>query len=292
VPLSILSVKKDIEMAVIELGANHLKETAFLCDILEPDFGLITNNGKDHLEGYGSLGNVKKGNGELFDFLKSHNGTVFVNAGDADLIESSTGLKQITYGNNNADITGEIVSDNPFLKIKWNNHSITTQLFGKYNFENILCAIAIGNYFKMSEENICKGIENYVPKNNRSQVMQYKMNTIIVDCYNANPSSMALAIESFGDLKSIKKMLVLGDMFELGEFSKKEHEQILNLIAQKDFSDVILVGSDFATADKNNKYKHFKTTADLKQWFNEQNLSNYSILLKGSRGITLEKLLS
>jgi UDP-N-acetylmuramoyl-tripeptide--D-alanyl-D-alanine ligase len=292
VPLTILSLKKDTEMAVIEFGANHVGETAFLCEILEPDFGIITNNGKDHLEGYGSLENVKKGNGELFAFLKAHNGTAFVNDGDTDLMRSSSGLKRITYGNTHGDVTGDIVSNNPFLKIKWNNHLINTQLFGKYNFENILCAIAVGNYFKVSEEDICKAIENYTPKNNRSQVIQFNTNTVVIDCYNANPSSMALAIESFAEWASDKKMLILGDMFELGEFSNKEHKQILNLIAQKHFSDIILVGPEFSNADSKNNYRHFASSLELKKWFDEQHFLGYSILLKGSRGMTLEKLLN
>jgi len=291
VPLTILSLKKDTEMAVIELGANHLRETAFLCDILQPDFGLITNNGKDHLEGYGNIENVKKGNGELFDFLKLNNGIAFVNANDADLMGASAALKRITYGNRSANIAGEIISDNPFLKIEWNNKLINTQLFGKYNFDNILCAIAIGTYFKVSDENICKGIESYVPKNNRSQVVQLNSNTIVVDCYNANPSSMSLAIESFAGLTAPKKLLILGDMFELGEFSNREHKEILNLIEQKQFSNVVLVGTEFAKADTTTKYKHFTTTPELKKWFDENHFSNYSILLKGSRGMALEKLL-
>lgn len=292
VPLTILSLNKETEIAVIELGSNHLEETAFLCGILQPDFGLITNSGKDHLEGYGSLENVKKGNGELFDYLKLTKGTAFVNADDAELMNASSTLTRISYGSKFANITGEVVSDNPFLKIKWNNNLINTQLFGKYNFANILCAIAIGNYFKITDDNICKGIESYVPKNNRSQVIQLNTNTIIVDCYNANPSSMALAIESFAELTAEKKLLILGDMFELGDYSNKEHKEILNLIEQKHFSNVALVGPAFAKVDNTNKYHHFASTQKLKEWFDVQKFSNYSILLKASRGMALEKLLS
>ncbi|HUM48292.1 MAG TPA: UDP-N-acetylmuramoyl-tripeptide--D-alanyl-D-alanine ligase, partial [Chitinophagales bacterium] len=200
VPLTLLSIPSETEIAVIEMGANHLGETALLCEIAEPGYGIITNNGRDHLEGYESIEGVRKGNGELYDFLRKNNGTAFVCADQPDLMEMSEGMKRITYGKSeDADYTGNIIQQFPFLKIHLPqaNCTLQTNLIGQYNFDNIMAAVAIGEFFKVSPENIQQAIAAYVPSNNRSQLLQHGSNTFILDAYNANPSSMQAALESF-----------------------------------------------------------------------------------------------
>jgi UDP-N-acetylmuramoyl-tripeptide--D-alanyl-D-alanine ligase len=297
VPLSLLSIQNGIQVAVLELGANHIGETALLCDIAQPDLGLITNNGKDHLEGYGSLEGVRKGNGELYEHLKRVGGTVFVSTLQEDLMSMSSSLKRITYGSRKADISGDIISSSPFLKIKFESENkvfkeVTTNLVGEYNFENIMAAIAIGKYFKIRDENIIKALSNYKPSNNRSQWITKNGNGFIVDCYNANPSSMELAINNFSKMEG-KKMLIAGDMFELGDYSDAEHKNILQLITSKKIDSLVLVGKDFIKANEAipSTKNIFKNVEELKDWFSKQNISGYTILLKGSRGMKLEKLI-
>lgn len=293
VPLTILKIKKDAEMAVIELGANHLNEHEFLCTIVEPDFAIVTNNGKDHLEGFGSIEGVKKANAEIFDFMRHHKGKIFLNIDHQDLIERAFDIDAITYGKSeNAKVQAKILGNQNLLSVYWTSENLTinTQLFGDYNFENVLAAITIGNYFGVKPEKIKQAIENYSPNLNRSQILEHNGNTLILDCYNANPSSMALALDSFERLDKPKKMIILGDMLELGEAAASEHYEMLNKVKNQHFEVKIFVGPEFL------KYKFeadaffFKTNEEAKLWFSQQTFEGYQILLKGSRGIAVEKV--
>ncbi|MEY4876652.1 MAG: hypothetical protein RL708_1801 [Bacteroidota bacterium] len=297
VPITLLKMPLDSEFAVIEIGANHLLETKVLCEIAQPNFGLITNNGKDHLEGFGDMEGVKKANAELYDFLKTINGNAFVNAGDVDLKTASVGLHQLFYSDNlQVGCFGSIENSFPFLKtkIKINGaeFQIQSQLNGNYNVINIVAAAAVGSYFGVSNEQIKNAIENYKPANNRSQLIEKNGNHFIVDCYNANPSSMKLAIESFAEMPVKSKIAIVGDMFELGNHSEFEHHQIANQLHNSSFEKVIVVGKEFAKLKTEfNHFISFETTAELKQWMNEQQFTNHTFLLKASRGMALEKLL-
>jgi UDP-N-acetylmuramoyl-tripeptide--D-alanyl-D-alanine ligase len=296
VPLSLLSIPTQSEIAIIEMGANHLGETKLLCDIAEPDSGLITNNGKDHLEGYGSIEGVRKGNGELYDFLRKENKPAFVSADQPDLLQMSEGMQRITYGmKENADCSGTIAADFPFLEIvvPKSGRKISTQLYGTYNFSNVMAAICIGHYFKVDEEKIEEAIASYIPSNNRSQVLRKGSNIFILDAYNANPSSMEAALDNFAALPVSNKVIMLGDMLELGAESLPEHAALINSINKHSFEKVILVGSEFERAlpQSNHNLLHFKDVTALKEWFTEREFADHYFLLKGSRRIGLEKVL-
>ncbi len=295
-PITLLNMPADTEMGVIEMGANHLKETYQLCEIAEPNYGVVTNNGKDHLSGFGSLEGVKQANSELYEWLRTVKGTVFVNGVDTDLMQASKDLNQIIYGQHKLNnCTGEIVKANPLLSIKLELAGefkiIQTNLAGAYNLDNILCAACIGQYFKVPSEKIALAISSYQPANNRSQVKAWLGNTFIVDCYNANPSSMKLALESFEQIESDKKMVILGDMLELGEYSYQEHLQIATLLTSLNIQKVILIGSEFALVKSTIDCEWFYNISDAQKWFASQSFHDWHILLKGSRGIALEKLI-
>jgi UDP-N-acetylmuramoyl-tripeptide--D-alanyl-D-alanine ligase len=296
-PLTLLELNNNHEIAVIEMGANHLSETAFLCSLAKPTHGLITNNGKDHLEGYGNLGNVRKANGELFDFLQKENGICFVSSLQKDLFEQSEKLNRVTYGNLESDYCrGNVESSYPFLVINIFNKAIKssviqTKLVGDYNLENVLAAATIGKYFGVAEGAIKNAIENYLPQNNRSQLLKYDGNIFFVDCYNANPTSMSLAIEDFNKWNVGKKIIILGDMFELGDSSAEEHNEIVKLAESKNFYKKIYIGPLFHEAAK--KIEDAILLSDyeqLKIWFANNKLINMHILLKGSHGMMLEKI--
>ena len=294
VPLTILKIKDDAEMAVIEMGANHIGEIASYCKIALPHHGLITNCGKAHLEGFGSEEGVRKGKGELFDHLREHNGMVFLMKDYDYLQEMSKGISQLfTYGTKDADVEGRVLQNEPFLEISIhtgaNLPSIKTQLVGEYNFPNVVAAVAVGKYFKVQDEKIKKAIENYVPSNSRSQLIKKGSTTIILDAYNANPSSMKLAIENFAKMNASNKVLLLGAMAELGDQSLKEHQSILNLILQYKWKNVVLVGGDFMKI--NHPFLKFENAEQAKQWFHQQNFDNCSLIIKGSRSIQMEKVL-
>ncbi len=302
VPITLLSIPLKSEMVVIELGANHLNENKFLCEIAKPDYGIITNNGKDHLEGYGSIEGVRKGNGEVYEFLKTNNSTAFVSAYQEDLILQSNGMERIIYGNHNAAmVKGDAMNSFPYLKTKISfvngeNFEVQTQLVGKYNIENILAAAAIGFHFKVSKEKIKKAIENYKPANNRSQQQLKDGNSFILDAYNANPSSMKLAIENFAEFPVTNKIAVLGDMAELGNYSAAEHELILKQLAVIPLKEIWLVGKEFSEATKKfqrtiSNLKLFNDVDELKKYYQQQKLSGYYFLLKGSRVNKLEKMI-
>ncbi|HSQ45456.1 MAG TPA: UDP-N-acetylmuramoyl-tripeptide--D-alanyl-D-alanine ligase [Lutibacter sp.] len=286
VPLTLLSMTPKTEIGIVEMGANHLKEIEFLCKIAEPTYGLITNFGKAHLEGFGSVEGVIKAKSELYDFLRLNKGTVFINTDDELQVKQATGINTVEFSNNSI----KFLEANPFVKVEFKNTLIESNLIGKYNYNNIAVAVAVGNYFDISENDIKIAIENYTPVNNRSQIIQKGGNKIILDAYNANPSSMQAALENFAQLKDENKVVFLGDMFELGKDSKEEHEKIANLVASCNFSKVFLIGKAFsATGAKNafvsESYESFKNST------NYSNINNATILIKGSRGMALERLL-
>lgn len=297
VPLTVLSITSDIEIAVIEMGANHIGEIAMLCDIAQPDYGLITNIGKAHLGEFGSFDAVVKAKTELYQFIRKKKGKVFLNCENDLLISHSSGIEKITYGSSEtASCVCQLIDANPFLKISYENELISSQLIGKYNFENVAAAICIGKYFGVDAKKIKEAIETYVPSNNRSQVIKTKINTLILDAYNANPSSMCVAIENFHDMKGENKWLILGDMLELGEYEIGEHKNILQLIAEKKFNNVILVGERFSKTVSEMRINFpnqllFKNSDELVNRLKLTPLSDTPsiILIKGSRGMKLEK---
>ena len=294
IPITILQVKKDAEMAVIEMGANHRGEIASYCAYTLPTHGIITNCGKAHLEGFGGIEGVRKGKGELYDFLRSHGGTVFANWDYDYLRQMSNGINEVvTYGTRDADITGNVTQAEPFLKLKIDKGTsigeISTQLVGDYNLPNVLVAVTVGKYFNVPPEKIKRAIESYAPSNSRSQLMNWKNNQVILDAYNANPSSMKLAIENFAHLHANNKMLLLGGMAELGEDSLKEHESIVELIKKYEWKDVVLVGGDFQKI--NHPFKKFNNANEAGKWLKQQELKNAYLLVKGSRSMQMEKVL-
>jgi len=294
VPLTILSVGKDAEMAVIEMGANHQKEIEGYCEYTLPTHGVITNCGKAHLEGFGGVEGVRKGKGELFNFIRQHNGAIFIYA-DYDYLKTmSSGIQnKIVYGQSEGMLQGSVLQNEPFLQVSITKglsvDRINSQLVGDYNLPNILCAAAIGKHFGVPDEKIKSAIENYIPSNSRSQLIKKGSNEIILDAYNANPSSMKVAIENFAGLKSNKKILLLGAMMELGEDSILEHELLVKLIQQYKWDAVVLVGGDFAKIE--HPYIYLSTSDQAKAWFDSQHYDNATILIKGSRSFAMEKVI-
>ena len=294
VPLTLLKIKSDAQMAVIEMGANHQQEIASYCRIALPTHGLITNCGKAHLEGFGGVEGVRKGKGEIFDHLRAHNGAAFVMWDYPYLQEMSNGIATIyKYGTQEGDVVGNTVASDPFLEVAFTKgleDHIATQLVGSYNLPNVLAAVAVGKYFSIANDKIKAAIEAYAPTNSRSQLVKKGTNQIILDAYNANPSSMKLAIENFAKAKEDNKILVLGAMAELGVDSLKEHQQIVAEIEKYHWKQVILVGGDFL------KTKHhflsFTTADEASQWLQEQQLNHSYLLVKGSRSTGMEKAIA
>ena len=294
VPLTLLSIKSDAEIAVIEMGANHQKEIASYCNYTLPNYGLITNCGKAHLEGFGGEEGVRKGKGELFDYLRENDGKCFIFSDYSYLKDMSNGIKEIvSYGTKNASLVGNIISNDPFLTISiesdLNINPISTQLVGDYNLPNVLCAIAIGKYFQVPIEQIKFAIENYTPSNSRSQLIVLGSNSIILDAYNANPTSMKAAIDNFRNLKASRKVLLIGGMMELGKDSIFEHQQLVDFIGQSKWEKVVLVGGDFVNTK--HPYLYFNNSMEAKEWFNSQNFTDTHFLVKGSRSMQMEKIL-
>lgn len=294
VPLTLLSIKKDAEMVVIEMGANHQKEIENYCSFTLPNFGIITNCGKAHLDGFGGEEGVRKGKGELFDFLKEHNGTAFVFNDYSYLIEMSKRMKHvIEYGSSSKLLNASILQINPFLtlQVEMNNFitEIKTNLVGGYNYSNVLTAVSVGVYFKVPINKIKNAIENYKPTNSRSQLITIGTNNFILDAYNANPSSMKVAIENFALTNAKSKVVILGAMMELGKESVNEHQQIINLLQQYQWDYVVLTGGDFKHTKHNYIYK--ESYIEVKEWLTENNFTNTSFLIKGSRSMQMEKVL-
>ena len=291
-PLTVLRIKPDTEMAVVEMGANHPNEIAQLCTIANPDFGIITNIGKAHLEGFGSFEGVVKTKNELYDFIRNKNGKVFINRDNELLMELSNGIDSHTYGkDNNADIKASIVSSNPYLIINWEGNEIKTNLVGDYNFENVMAAISVGCYFNIEKSLIIEALENYTPTNNRSQYIKSEKNEIVMDAYNANPVSMHHAIKNFRNISSENTLLILGDMRELGKDSEKEHQAIINLIKELKFENVMLVGEEFKKA-AGTYFSTFTNVEELLAFINDNDISGKKILIKGSNSINLKSIVN
>ena len=294
IPLTLLKIKNDAAMAVVEMGANHIGEIASYCEYAKPTHALITNIGKAHLEGFGSLLGVKKGKGELFDYVKNNDGFTFVNMDDEAVADLGKWIKnKSTYGTKNADITGTIIKSDPFLSVSVRygseNYIIDTKLVGSYNLHNILAAVALGKSFGVSPALIKKAIEHYEPSNSRSQLIVKDSNKIILDAYNANPSSMKAAIENFAAMEGNNKVLVLGAMAEMGKESVKEHEGIIKLIDKYKWKHVLLVGNNFNTVS--HSYTSLSNAEEAKAWLADKKLTNSLMLIKGSRSMKMEKVL-
>jgi len=295
VPLTLLSIKPDTEIAVVEMGANHPGEITSLCHIARPTHGLITNIGKAHLEGFGNFQGVIKAKKELYDYLDQYGGRVFVNSGNELLMQLSENSHRVTYGTRSDDtVQGTPVSEESFLKINMEKplkSVITTNLAGSYNFENAMAAFCIANHFKVEPDLAIAAISAYVPGMNRSQVVHSGSNTLILDAYNANPSSMKAAIDNFNHLKAGNKILILGDMFELGPDSPVEHRAILDLIAQHQYRKVITAGPIFyQVAEGFKDVECYATTGELKEALTRHPLHDSTILIKGSRGMMMETI--
>lgn len=293
IPLTLLRIKSDVEMAVIEMGANHQKEIEGYCKIVNPTHGIITNVGKAHLEGFGGIEGVKKGKGELFDYLRTHNGTAFV-CKDFDYFRDMIHdiPEVVDYGTSGYEyIHGKALALDPFLSMETNyTGDLKTHIVGSYNQYNVLAAVTIGKYFKVNAASVKKAIEEYIPSNSRSQFVQRGDNAFILDAYNANPTSMQAAIENFADSKHYdKKVLMLGGMMELGRESLEEHQKLINLIGKYSWHEVVLVGGDFSKVK--HPYLYLPDSDVAKSWFDRQDFHHVTVLIKGSRAIAMEKVI-
>ncbi|MDQ6470497.1 UDP-N-acetylmuramoyl-tripeptide--D-alanyl-D-alanine ligase [Flavobacterium sp. LHD-80] len=294
VPLTLLSFTKETEVGIVEMGANHKKEIEFLCEIAQPNYGYITNFGKAHLEGFGGVEGVIQGKSEMYQYLAKNNKTAFVNLDDPIQIEKSAGIKSFTFGLNNkvADLNIKKIEANPFVVIDYDNFSVESHLIGLYNSNNINAAVSIGHYFKVADEAVKEAIENYIPANNRSQLLKKGSNQIILDAYNANPSSMAVAIANFLQLDNQNKIMILGDMFELGAESPQEHKIIVESLSSQTESVCYLIGKMFyENKISNDKLQFFETFDDFSNYLKTLHFDNNTILIKGSRGMALERTL-
>lgn len=299
VPLSLLSIDSGIEIAVIEMGANHQKEIEFLCEIAQPTHGLITNIGMAHLDGFGGFEGVKKGKAELYAYLKGRHGTAFVNRNNPYLMEMTAVAdldKVIYYGTDSGNtVSGALLKTDPFLELSWTDktgdHQTATNLTGSYNFENILAAICLGDFFGLSPEQIHSGLSGYQPKNNRSQLTKTDRNTVICDFYNANPSSMTAALTNINLLSANHKVAIIGDMFELGKESPEQHRLVISEAEKTNVETLIFIGKDFYGEKAQHRGHFFRTPDEAQAFLEKESLSDQLILLKGSRGMALERLL-
>lgn len=306
VPLTLLAMPPKAEVAVLEIGANNIGEIDALCKIAEPTHGLITNIGKEHLEGFGGLEGVKQGESELYRYLAAHNGMAFINKDEPFLEELAEPVrKKMFYARSESfDVDNPVYEIRllqflPFVKVAFRDDGdqgdiieIHSQLFGKYNFANIMTAIVLGRYFKVPAQKIKAAIESYKPLSNRSQILAIDTNTFLLDAYNANPSSMEQAIVNFAAMKGQCKIAILGDMLELGDASAEEHNHIATLVMQQGFEQVIFVGKEFESVAQQQGAWHFGNVQELRQWFEQQHFTHTTFLLKASRGIQLEKMLA
>jgi len=294
VPLTLLSMSEDTEMGIVEMGANHLKEIESLCRIAQPDYGYITNFGKAHLEGFGGVEGVIKGKSELYDYLLKEKKQVFLNADDDIQKEKlERYIKKFGFSQNKNDYYKiELIDVDPFVKIAVEDAIIKSNLIASYNFTNIAAAILIGKYFNIGLDDIKDAIEGYIPTNNRSQIINKGSNKIILDAYNANPSSMVVALENFHNSPSKNKIVILGDMFELGQESTTEHQHIVDLIEKLKFAKVYLIGENFnETQSTRQNVNYYKSFTDFKSGNKTEDLEDSEILIKGSRGMALERVL-
>ncbi|RXJ44463.1 UDP-N-acetylmuramoyl-tripeptide--D-alanyl-D-alanine ligase [Gelidibacter gilvus] len=294
VPLTLLRMDETTEIGIVEMGANHPKEIALLCEIAHPDYGLITNFGKAHLEGFGSIEGVIKAKSELYDYLMAHKKTVFVNENDPIQVKQTQNYDQVyKFGlNSSTDTRLEIINTQPYVTLNYNGSEIKSQLTGTYNFNNIAVAIAIGSYFKVAPEDILNAIEAYTPTNSRSQILKKDSNNIIMDAYNANPTSMMAALENFKQLHQERKLVFLGDMFELGNTAETEHQSIVDYLEANNLGEIYLIGENFfKTKVNHNSIKKFQTFDALKLHLQDHPIKDSFLLIKGSRGMALERIL-
>jgi UDP-N-acetylmuramoyl-tripeptide--D-alanyl-D-alanine ligase len=293
VPLTLLSMDQETEIGIVEMGANHLKEIEFLASITQPDYGYITNFGKAHLEGFGSEEGVIQGKTELYKHLKEHQKLIFINGNDEKQIEQLGDYTHyFKFGGSTADVEVEFVSAKPYITLKYSNLQISSKLLGSYNFNNMAASIAVGHYFKVNSKDIKEAIESYVPENNRSQIIQKGLVTIILDAYNANPSSMKAALDSFSKLEDPNKIAILGDMFELGTTAIKEHQIIADYANSLNLKSTYLIGSHFNQVKSSNKNSEkFETFDDFKAYISNITFKDSTLLIKGSRGMALERIL-
>lgn len=292
VPLTLLSMNKHTEIGIVEMGANHQKEIGLLCDIAQPDYGYITNFGKAHLEGFGSIEGVIKGKSEMYDYLIKNKKQIFINNEDSIQVEKTKNTNIYAFGSHkNSDVLLYFIEANPFVKLSYKSTEIYSKLIGSYNYNNIAIAITIGNYFKVEKENIISAIENYIPSNNRSQIIEKNSTKIILDAYNANPTSMNAALINL-DMIEGSKIAILGDMFELGKDAEKEHQQIAELAIDLDIDQVIVIGENFSKVKStSSKLKVFNSFESSKGKIKDSDFTNTTLLIKGSRGMALERIL-
>lgn len=294
VPLTLLRLKPEHEMAVIEMGANHPGEIKTLVHIAEPDYGIITNVGKAHLQGFGSFEGVIRTKGELYDFLREKgNSTIFIQNENPYLNKIATGLTCVRYGQiPGLDVTGKVVSCSPFLCFSWTaegtSHEVQTHLIGSYNLDNALAAVTIGRYFGVEDAKICHALSSYVPQNNRSQLVHTASNTLIVDAYNANPTSMMAALENFRQMEAAHKVAILGDMKELGEGSHEEHQKVVDFLKECGFERVMLVGPEFGGTVSS--FEHYKDVKEVEALLAAHPLRGCCVLVKGSNSMKLSEL--
>jgi UDP-N-acetylmuramoyl-tripeptide--D-alanyl-D-alanine ligase len=292
VPLTLLSFNSETEIGIVEMGANHKKEIEFLCDLAKPDFGYITNFGKAHLEGFGGVAGVIEGKSELYQYLSNNSMLAFVNLGDPIQVERSRNLRSYSFGINNekADLQIKSIKADPFVEVCYSNVIITSHLIGLYNANNLNAAICVGKFFRVDDLSIKEALESYISDNNRSQIVSKGTNEIILDAYNANPSSMAVAIENFLQIEKPNKVAILGDMFELGDESQIEHAEIIKKLSNEDSVKCFFVGAAFYANKTNNPHFDFFETFDsFADFLKEAKIENSTILIKGSRGMALER---
>lgn len=283
VPLTLLSFTNNTEIGIVEMGANHQKEIELLSNISQPNYGYITNFGKAHLEGFGGVEGVIKGKSELYTYLKENDRVAIVNPEDSKQMELTSSIRRVPF------VQGvTTIETHPFIELDYNNTSIKTELIGHYNVANIIAAITIGKCFNISDENIKDALEGYSSSNNRSQIIEKENNKILLDAYNANPSSVSLALENFSKTKHTRKIAILGDMFELGDTAQEEHQNMVNLVKNLDIQRCIVVGENYAKTDAEESYTTLK---DLKKELETNPIQDAFIFLKGSRGMALERLL-
>lgn len=292
VPLTLLRIKPEVELAVVEMGASHPGDIDELTNLGEPNFGMITNIGRAHLRDFGGYEGVIRTKNEMYQYIAAHKGLLFVNKDNDLLMGLAKDINKVTYGTcQEADVHGKILSANPYLSVEWNGYRIDTQLVGDYNFENVMAAICIGKHFGVNDKDIVEALSSYHPTNNRSQVVVTANNRVVMDAYNANPTSMSHSIRNFRNICSDHNVLILGDMLELGEESEKEHKAIIELLKELKFQLVFLVGQEFSKVASNSTYFRLTDVDKLIRYIQLNPISGYDILVKGSNGIHLNKLI-
>lgn len=295
VPLTLLGLTEEHEMAIVEMGANHPGDIKELVEIAEPDYGLITNVGLAHLQGFGSLEGVIRTKGELYDYLRGTlHRTIFLNADNTYLKGIANGLNAVTYGQvHNAELSGEIMACDPYLRFRWKLgdggwNEVATQLIGSYNIDNALCAATVGCYFGVEQGDVSAALAEYTPRNNRSQLTKTEHNMLVVDAYNANPTSMRAALDNFARMEVLRKIAILGDMKELGDATATAHQEVVDRLASCEFDDVWLVGEAFAKT--NHTQRTFADVEEVKAFLQEAKLKDSYILIKGSNSMKLASL--